>query len=96
MGLPQIVVYKTSKINAFIARKIVKITHISLTNLCAKKRIFPELLQEEFTTENIQIQMAEVDINKETIVSLLNEEREKLGTNGVIEKIAIYLLERIQ
>ena len=40
--------------------------------------------------------MAEVDINKETIVSLLNEERKKLGTNGVIEKIAIYLLERIQ
>ena len=96
MGLPQIVVYKTSKINAFIARKIVKITHISLTNLCANKIIFPELLQEDFTAENIQIQMAEVDINKETIVSLLNEEREKLGTNGVIEKIAIYLLERIQ
>ena len=96
MGLPQIVVYKTSKINAFIARKIVKITHISLTNLCAKKRIFPELLQEEFTTENIQVKMAEVDINKETIVSLLNEERKKLGTNGVVEKIAIYLLERIQ
>ena len=55
-----------------------------------------ELLQEEFTAKNIQIQMAEVDINKETIVLLLNEEREKLGTNGVIEKIAIYLLERIQ
>lgn len=30
--------------------------------------------------------MAEVDINKETIVSLLNEERKKLGTNGVVEK----------
>ena len=73
-----------------------KITHISLTNLCANKIIFPELLQEDFTAENIQIQMAEVDMNKETIVSLLNEEREKLGTNGVIEKIAIYLLERIQ
>ena len=62
----------------------------------SKKRIFPELLQEEFTMENIQVKMAEVDINKETIVSLLNEERKKLGTNGVIEKIAIYLLERIQ
>ena len=96
MGLPQIVVYKTSKINAFIARRIVKITHISLTNLCAKKEIFPELLQENFTSKNIQIQMKELDTKKEKIVSMLNEEREKLGTNGVIEKIAIYLLERIK
>ncbi len=96
MGLPQIVVYKTSRINAFIARKIVKITYISLTNLCANEKIFPELLQENFNKENIITEMGKMEINKENIVLKLEAERIALGTNGVIEDIATYLIERIQ
>ena len=40
MGLPVIVVYKTSLINAFIVRKILKIKYITLTNLNSRKEIF--------------------------------------------------------
>ena len=93
MGLPVIVVYKTSKINAFIARKIVKIKYITLTNLNANKEIFKELLQEDFSVEKLLEEMEIMEKNKENVVSELKKEREKLGNFGVLEKIADYLLE---
>jgi len=93
MGLPVIVVYKTSKINAFIARKIVKIKYITLTNLNANKEIFKELLQEDLSVEKLLEEMKIMEKNKENVVSELKKEREKLGNFGVLEKIADYLLE---
>ncbi len=92
MGLPVIVVYKTSAINAFIARKIIKIKYISLTNINAEKEIFPELLQENFSLEKLLEQCKILDKNKENIVFELKKEREKFGNSGVLEKIGKYLL----
>ena len=92
MGLPVIVVYKTSRINAFIARNIVKIKYITLTNLNANKEIFKELLQEDFSVEKLLEEMEIMEKNKEKIVLELKNERKKLGNSGVLEKIANYLL----
>ena len=94
MGLPVIVVYKTSPINAFIARHIVKIKYITLTNLNANKEIFKELLQEDFSVENLLKEMEIMEKNKGKIVLELRKERKKLGNSGVLEKIADYLLNR--
>ena len=92
MGLPVIVVYKTSRINAFIARNIVKIKYITLTNLNANKEIFKELLQEDFSVEKLLEEIEIMEKNKEKIVLELKNERKKLGNSGVLEKIANYLL----
>ena len=92
MGLPVIVVYKTSRINAFIARNIVKIKYITLTNLNANKEMFKELLQEDFSVEKLLEEMEIMEKNKEKIVLELKNERKKLGNSGVLEKIANYLL----
>ena len=92
MGLPVVVVYKTSRINAFIARNIVKIKYITLTNLNANKEIFKELLQEDFSVEKLLEEMEIMEKNKEKIVLELKNERKKLGNSGVLEKIANYLL----
>lgn len=94
-GLPVITVYKTSAVNAFIARKIVKIKYITLTNLNADKEIFPELLQEDFNVEKLSEQCQIMEKQKEKIVEELKKEREKLGGNGVLGKISDYLLEKI-
>ena len=96
MGLPVIVVYKTSKINAFIARKIVKIKYIALTNLNAEKEIFKELLQEDFSSQKILDEMEKMEKNKEKIVQSLKLEKEKFGNFGVLEKISEYLISKIQ
>ena len=92
MGLPVIVVYKTSRINAFIARNIVKIKYITLTNLNANKEIFKELLQEDFSVKKLLEEIEIMEKNKEKIVLELKNERKKLGNSGVLEKIANYLL----
>ena len=94
MGLPVIVVYKTSAINAFIARHIVKIKYITLTNLNANKEIFKELLQEDFSVEKLLEEMEIMEKNKKNTVLELKKEREKLGNFGVLEKIANYLLKK--
>ena len=94
MGLPVIVVYKTSAINAFIARHIVKIKYITLTNLNANKEIFKELLQEDFSVEKLLEEMEIMEKNKKNTVLELKKEREKLGNFGVLKKIANYLLKK--
>ena len=94
MGLPVIVVYKTSAINAFIARHIVKIKYITLTNLNANKEIFKELLQEDFSVEKLLKEMEIMEKNKKNTVLELKKEREKLGNFGVLKKIANYLLKK--
>ena len=94
-GLPVITVYKASAINAFIARKIVKVKFVTLTNLNADKEIFPELLQEDFNSKNLMKQCEIIENKKEDIVSELKKEREKLGEKGVLSKIADYMIEKI-
>ncbi|MDO5088480.1 MAG: lipid-A-disaccharide synthase [Leptotrichiaceae bacterium] len=94
-GLPVITVYRTSPINAFIARKIVKIKYIALTNLNAGKEIYPELLQEDFNLEKLWEQCEKIEKEKESIVTELKKEREKLGEKGVLEKISDYLIKKI-
>lgn len=94
-GLPVITVYKASAINAFIARKIVKLKFVTLTNLNADREIFPELLQEDFNIKNLIKQCKIIENKKEDIVSELKEEREKLGEKGVLSKIADYMIEKI-
>lgn len=95
MGLPVIVVYKTSKINAFIAKKIVKIKYIALTNLNGEKEIFPELLQEKFSVEDLIKTCKYMEENNEKLQLDLKKEREKLGNSGVLEIISDYLIKKI-
>jgi lipid-A-disaccharide synthase len=46
---PMLIVYKANAINAFIARRMVKVERIGLPNIIAGKDLFPEVLQEDAT-----------------------------------------------
>ncbi len=51
---PFVVVYKLSKLSYKIARLLVKgVSHFAMPNLIAGKKVVPELLQEEVTSQNI-------------------------------------------
>lgn len=52
-GVPMVIIYKASAITAVIARRVVKIPHIGLVNIVAKRGIAPELWQEQATGERI-------------------------------------------
>lgn len=94
MGLPVIVAYKTSPINVFIARNILKIKYISLTNIAMNQEILPELIQNDFTVENIEKNMNYIDNSKNNMLECLLECRRTMGEKGVVERIANFILER--
>jgi len=52
-GNPFVVVYRVSPLTYAIAKKIVKVPHVAMANLIAGKRVVPELIQSDFTAENI-------------------------------------------
>jgi lipid-A-disaccharide synthase len=51
--LPQVVCYKTGNLSFSIAKKLVNIKYISLVNLILDKPAVKELVQSDFTSENI-------------------------------------------
>ncbi|MBP9478555.1 MAG: lipid-A-disaccharide synthase [Sebaldella sp.] len=94
MGLPVIVGYKTSFINEFIAKKILHIKYISLTNIGMKMEILPELLQKDFNTDKIKEKVNLIDNSKDSVIQLLLDSRNSMGKKGVIEQISKFILER--
>lgn len=93
-GLPSIIVYRTSALNAFIARRVINIPNIGLPNIVAGRQILPELLQENFTPDNVA----------NTAVELLAPERRpqleadlafmkaRLGEPGAVKRVAQLIL----
>jgi lipid-A-disaccharide synthase len=58
--VPQIVVYRTSKINYAIGKRFVKVDYISLVNLIVGSEIVKELLQDEVTSEAISNELRNI------------------------------------
>ena len=93
-GLPSVIVYRTSALNAFIARRVINIPNIGLPNIVAGRQILPELLQEDFTPANVA----------NTAVELLAPERRpqleanlaymkaRLGAPGAVNRVAQLIL----
>jgi lipid-A-disaccharide synthase len=53
MGNPFVVVYRVSALTYAIARRVVTVPHVAMVNLIARKRLIPELIQDQFTASNI-------------------------------------------
>ena len=58
-NIPQVVCYRAHPISYLIARWLVKIKFISLVNLIVNKEAVKELIQKDYTIENI---LKEVDL----------------------------------
>ncbi len=56
-GVPQIVVYKTGRINYLIAKSVIKTRFISLVNLICGKEVVPEIIQYEMTLERLNTEI---------------------------------------
>lgn len=63
-GIPQIVVYKTNKLNYYIGKKLINVKYISLPNLIANDEIIRELIQDNCTSKNIEIELSKLDMKK--------------------------------
>ena len=55
MGTPFVMVYRVSDLTYLLGRPRVKVPYFAMVNLIAGKEIVPELVQYEFTAQNIVI-----------------------------------------
>lgn len=89
-NVPQVVCYKGSKISYEIAKRIVKIKYISLVNLIMDKKVVTELIQDDFNTNQLQLELeAILEPGKHQVIkeeyALLHQ---KLGNGSASEKVA--------
>ncbi|QKQ76213.1 lipid-A-disaccharide synthase [Nostoc sp. TCL240-02] len=100
LNVPQVVVYRLSRLTAWIARKILKgsIAFASPPNLVVMKPIVPEFLQEQATAENIIQAAMELLLNpsrKEQTLLDYEEMRQSLGEVGVCDRAAQEILQMV-
>jgi len=60
MGTPFVMVYRVSPLTYWLGRPRVKLTHFAMVNLIAGKEIVPELVQQDFTAENVVAKLREI------------------------------------
>ena len=94
-GLPSIIIYKASALNALIFRNIVKIPNIGLPNIVMGRRILPELLQEQATAMNSATEAERIlqPDNTSEIKRDLVEMKQRLGAGGAVNKVASIVLD---
>ena len=49
IGTPMVIVYRVSRLTAWLARRLLRVPHIGLINIVAGRQVVPELLQEAVT-----------------------------------------------
>lgn len=93
--VPQVVCYKGSTISYQIAKRIITLKFISLVNLIMDKEVVKELIQNDFTSENISRELSSI-LEKEQQEKLFEayfELEEKLGGVGASENTAALIVE---
>ena len=101
LNVPQVVLYRVSSITAWIVRTFLKfsIPYMSPPNLVEMKPIVPELLQEQATSENIQLAAIELLLNPDRRNQILcdyEQMRRSLGEKGVSDRAAQEILQMLQ
>ncbi|WP_010520371.1 lipid-A-disaccharide synthase [Aquimarina agarivorans] len=96
--VPQVVCYKGSAISYAIAKRIIKLKYISLVNLVMDKPVVKELIQDDFTAENIKKEFDVIsDQQKRTSLFLDYYDLElKLGSTGASKKTAELIIKTLQ
>lgn len=93
-GLPSVIVYRTSALNAFIARLVINIPNIGLPNIVAGRQILPELLQDDFTPAKLAAAAAELlaPERRPQLDADLAYMKRRLGEPGAVGRVAQLIL----
>jgi lipid-A-disaccharide synthase len=100
LNVPQVVIYRVSKITAWIAKNIMNfsIPFMSPVNLIDMKAIVPELLQDEASADRIAAESLELLLNserREQMLSDYTQMRLALGEPGVCDRVAQAILAKL-
>jgi len=60
MGTPFVMVYRVTPLTYWLGRPRVKVAHFAMVNLIAGKEVVPELVQHDFTVENVVSKLKQI------------------------------------
>lgn len=88
--VPQMVCYRSSLLSYAIAKRIIKLEHISLVNLIMKKTVVKELIQYECTAETISNELHQLLLpkNRLKIQQEYEQLEKKLGHQNASQQVA--------
>jgi len=100
-AVPMVVLYKTSPLNYFIGKRLVKLNNIALANIVAcgllsEKQAVPELIQHEANAENISQKALDILCDESVALAMrreLQEARARLSSDSPSHHVAAVLLE---
>lgn len=90
-GIPMVIVYKTSALSHWIARRFVKVEYAGLANLIAGEEIVPELIQQEASPGRIAETVCDLMADPGKLEKMKQDllgVREKLGGPGASTRVA--------
>lgn len=99
LGTPHIVVYRMSNLTYKLARILVQIPWISIANLMLGTQLIPELVQDDFSVENLLEQTSGIlhdPIRYSEICDQLSLLRGQFGHGGASDRAARVFLETIR
>lgn len=96
LGRPMVIMYRVSGLTYAIARRLIRVDHIGMPNLILGQRVFPELVQDEVTAENLVAAVHEVVARRADMQRALGELRERLGEPGAAGRAVDLALELVR
>jgi len=99
LGCPMVIVYKLNWITYWLARLLVKIKLYGLVNIIAGEEVVTELIQNKATVKNITKEVVRIMNNSRESASLrsrLLQIRKSLGDPGVLDRVAVGMIEFIR
>jgi lipid-A-disaccharide synthase len=97
--VPQIVVYRTSAISYLIAKNLIRVPYISLVNLIAGKEVVKELIQDDFSIENLKNELNRIFSNvvyKGEMLQGYDLVQERIGVSSASDITAELILDSLK
>jgi len=93
-GIPQVVCYKTSKLNFAIASAVVKLKFISLVNLIYGGELVTELIQKKCTAQHIISELKQLNLpgRRTEVLNGYKQIKSQLGEPDVAGRVATHLI----
>lgn len=97
-NVPQVVCYKASALFYSIVKQIIRVPYISIVNLIMEKKVVEELIQHDFNTQQLKIELQHIieGNQRQEIIRNYHLLRQKLGSRGASDKAAKSMLRHLR
>ena len=99
LAVPEVVCYKANGLSYLIAKKLIKVKYISLVNLIMEREVVKELIQKDYTEDNLTKELDHLlkDGKKQRrLLEDLDTLKERLGNSGASKKAAAIIVDMIK